>query len=164
MRRKGADLHAGKGQGPWPDPERHRRAAALRARGLTLAEIGRLLGATRQAAHYWLTHPPRGHPGTVCRGCGGAAVPAGARLRERGEGLCPVCLRRRGATFARLLRAYRLAAGMTKAELGRRSGVVGSLLTDYEAGRSLPSSATLARLVAVLGAELLAARGARGSR
>jgi hypothetical protein len=44
----------GLGSGPRPDPWRRRRAAELRARGLTLAEIGRRLGLSRQLVHYYV--------------------------------------------------------------------------------------------------------------
>jgi hypothetical protein len=145
-------MPVGGGQGRWPDPERRRLVAELRAQGLSLPEIGRHLGITKQAVHYCLTRPLRSHqPGVACRGCRAVAVPAGARVRERGEGLCPACLRRRGAPLARLLRACRLAAGMNKAELARRSGLRPTLLADYEAGRHRPRAATRARLAAVLG-------------
>jgi DNA-binding XRE family transcriptional regulator len=143
-------------QGRWPDPGRRRLVAELRARGLSLAKIARRLGITKQAVHQCLTRPLRSEqPGATCRGCGGVAVAAGARLRERGEGLCPACLRRRGAAFGRVLRACRLAAGMNKAELARHSGLRPTLLAAYEAGRHRPRPATLARLADVLGSELL---------
>jgi transcriptional regulator with XRE-family HTH domain len=139
-------------QGRWPDPERRRLVAELRDEGLSLAEIGRRLGITKQAVHEHLKRPlPSEQRGVACRGCKGVAVPAGARLRERGEGLCPACLRRRGATFGRVLRACRLAAGMNKAELGRRSGLRPTSLAGYEAGQLRPRAANLARLAAVLG-------------
>jgi hypothetical protein len=44
----------GPGSGPRPDPWRRRRVAELRARGLTLAEIGQRLGLSRQLVHYYL--------------------------------------------------------------------------------------------------------------
>jgi DNA-binding XRE family transcriptional regulator len=145
-------MPGGRGQGRWPDPERRRQVAELRARGLTLLDIGRRLGITKQAVHQCLTRPPRSQqPGVTCRGCGDVAVPAGAWVRERGEVLCPACLRRRGAALGRLLRACRLAAGMNKAELARRSGLRPTLLAAYEAGRHRPRAANLARLAAVLG-------------
>jgi hypothetical protein len=146
------------GQGRWPDPERCRLVAELRDQGLAPAEIGRRLGISRQAVHYCLKRSlPSAQPGVTCRGCKGVAVPAGARVRERGEGLCPACLRRRGAPFPRLLRACRLAAGMNRAELGRRTGLRPITLGDYEAARTRPQRATLARLAAVLGGDLLGA-------
>jgi hypothetical protein len=140
------------GQGRWPDPERCRLVAELRDQGLGPAEIGRRLGISRQAVHYCLKRSlPSAQPGVTCRGCKGVAVPAGARVRERGEGLCPACLRRRGAAFGRVLRACRLAAGMNKAELARRSGLRPTLLAAYEAGRHRPRATNLARLAAALG-------------
>jgi DNA-binding XRE family transcriptional regulator len=146
------------GQGRWPDPERCRLVAELRGEGLAPAEIGRRLGVSRQAVHYCLKRSlPSANPGVTCRGCKAVAVPKGARVRERGEGFCPACLRRRGAPFRRVLRACRLAAGMNRAELGRRAGLRSLALGEYESGKVRPQRATVARLAAVLGRELMAA-------
>jgi hypothetical protein len=53
----------GPGSGQRPDPWRRRRVAELRARGLTLPEIGRPLGLSKQLVHYY--RPPR--PGSAGR-------------------------------------------------------------------------------------------------
>jgi transcriptional regulator with XRE-family HTH domain len=130
--------------------------AELLADGLSYAEIGRRLGITGQAIRHYVTRPLRPpQTGVACRTCGGVAVAAEARVRERGEGLCPACLRWQGAPFARVLRACRLAAGMNKSELARRSGVSYGSLREYEAGLYHPRRTNLDRLAAVLGEGLL---------
>ena len=53
----------GPGSGPRPDPWRRRRVAELRARGLTLPEIGRRFGLSKQLVHYYVRlagAPPAG--------------------------------------------------------------------------------------------------------
>jgi len=57
---------------------------------------------------------------------------------------------------ARLLRAARERAGLTQRELARRSGTSQSVVARIEQGRTDPSSATLARLLAAAGYELRA--------
>jgi len=57
-------------------------------------------------------------------------------------------------TAAVLLRAARLRAGLSQAELGRRAGVTQSVVSAYESGARQPSVPTLARLVAATGLEL----------
>ena len=57
---------------------------------------------------------------------------------------------------ARLLRAAREQAGLTQRELARRSGTSQSVVARIEQGRTDPSSATLARLLAAAGYELRA--------
>ena len=44
----------GPGSGPRPDAWRRRRVAELRARGLTLPEIGRRFGLSKQLVHYYV--------------------------------------------------------------------------------------------------------------
>ena len=55
---------------------------------------------------------------------------------------------------ARLLRAARERAGLTQRELARRAGSAQSVVARIEQGRTDPSSATLARLLAAAGFEL----------
>jgi hypothetical protein len=67
----------GRGSGPKRDAERDQEMARLRAEGLTLAEIGRRLGLTRQAVKAALDRL-----GEPARGRGGfAALSAGQRRR-----------------------------------------------------------------------------------
>lgn len=57
---------------------------------------------------------------------------------------------------ARLLRAARERAGLTQRELARRAGTAQSVVARIEQGRTDPSSATLARVLAAAGFELRA--------
>jgi hypothetical protein len=93
-----------------PDLERRRQAAELRAQGLTLAEVGRRLGITHQAARH-LLHPlvrRSGRP-VRCAACGQAIRAHGAKQDGRGT-RCLACLARTpGATFGQRLRACYLS-------------------------------------------------------
>ncbi len=55
-----------------------------------------------------------------------------------------------------LVRDARLRAGLTQRELARRAGTSQSVVARIEQGRSDPSTATLARLLAAAGFELRA--------
>jgi len=57
---------------------------------------------------------------------------------------------------ASLLRAARRRAGLTQRALARRAGTSQSVVARIEQGRTDPSSATLARLLAAAGFELRA--------
>jgi hypothetical protein len=70
----------GKGSGNHK-PDRRRKAAELRARGLSLAEIGRAMGMSKQAAHQLLGYRGR-------RGCGGRSLRARAAAPRWGRP-CP---------------------------------------------------------------------------
>jgi transcriptional regulator with XRE-family HTH domain len=147
----------GPGSGARPDATRRRQVAELRRQGLTLAEIGRRLGLSRQLVHHYLK-PPAVSPAVPCPECGGVAVPAGADLREEPDA-CPSCVARRPRlTFRELLRAQRLAAGLSKAELARRAGVNVRTVDNYERG-SQPLWHVLVRLVRVLGPALVTVEG-----
>jgi DNA-binding XRE family transcriptional regulator len=56
-----------------------------------------------------------------------------------------------GATLGRRLRTLRLAAGLTQAELARRTGIHRPNIARVEAGRHTPSLETLARLAQAIG-------------
>jgi transcriptional regulator with XRE-family HTH domain len=53
-----------------------------------------------------------------------------------------------------LIREIRRQAGVTQAELARRSGMAGSVLSAYEHGRRQPSAAALERVARSAGFEL----------
>jgi hypothetical protein len=101
----------GKGSGHKPDAQRRRQAAKLRARGLTLVEIGREKGCTKQAAHLLLhppvkrrPPPPRAPRPLFCAGCQAHLGPAPG-MRDYDPLLCLPCLAKRPrATFGERLR------------------------------------------------------------
>jgi transcriptional regulator with XRE-family HTH domain len=87
------------------------------------------------------------------------AVPADAGLRED-PGPCPACVARQPRVrFGEVLRAYRLAAGLTHAELSRRAGVDHALLLAYERDRMQATWPILVNLVRVLGTGLVSVEG-----
>jgi transcriptional regulator with XRE-family HTH domain len=153
----------GPGSGARPDAARRRQVGELRRQGLTLAEIGRRLGLSRQLVHHYLK-PPAASPAVPCPECGGVAIPAGADLREQPDA-CPSCVAKRPRlAFRDLLRAQRLAAGLSKAELARRAGVNVRTVDNYERGGpgssgSQPLWHVLVRLVRVLGPALVTVAG-----
>jgi transcriptional regulator with XRE-family HTH domain len=127
--------------------------AALRAQGLSFAEIGRRLGVTKQAVH--ATLKKAGQPrvrGVPCRGCGRFIVSAGALPQDGARALCLPCLKRKPrATFGQRLKAYRLDAGLTRTELARRAGISqGSSIHGYEDDRFLPLPPNRVRLARAL--------------
>jgi transcriptional regulator with XRE-family HTH domain len=53
-----------------------------------------------------------------------------------------------------LIRQARREAGLSQAELGRRTGIHSSVLSAYEHGRRQPSAAALGRIASACGLEL----------
>jgi transcriptional regulator with XRE-family HTH domain len=140
------------------DQKRGAEMARLRAQGLTLAEIGRRFGVSRQRVHEALASrlrppPPRS---VACAGCGAPVASAGVLPGDAGRALCLVCLvSRPEAPFGIRLKSLRLAAGLMKAELGRRAGAALHHLARYEDGRRVPRRQVTERLARALGMALL---------
>jgi transcriptional regulator with XRE-family HTH domain len=133
-----------------PKWERRRQAARLRARGLSLAEVGRRLGVCKQGAAC-LLRPVRQTPAVACAGCGTAIVSVGALPRDAGTALCLPCLARHcGAGFGQRLKSFRLAAGLLQIELSRKARVWQEMIQRYEQGRNRPRPTTIARLARAL--------------
>ena len=75
------------------------------------------------------------------------------------RGTRPACVARRGgATFRDVLRAFRLGAGLTQADLARRAGVPAKTVNNYQRG-SRPTGRVLTKLVRVLGPGLVVQEG-----
>jgi DNA-binding XRE family transcriptional regulator len=123
--------------------------------------IGRRLGISRQRVFEILRTSglPSDLPPVRCSACGAeigprhrAGVPAG-RVR---------CLRCLGQTpaapFGLRLRACRLRVGLTQRELADRCDLGRSIIGAYERGVAEPPATTLARLVQVLGSDVLGNR------
>ena len=68
-----------------------------------------------------------------------------------------------GMLAAHLLRAARVRAGLTQAELARRAGTSQPVISAYEHGRRDPTVQTLARLLAAAGADLVLRAPERGA-
>jgi transcriptional regulator with XRE-family HTH domain len=152
----------GPGSGRRPNLARWRKAVQLRARGLTLAAIGRRLGLTRQGTAYILANTARRLPRVPdrCGDCGRELSDGGTADPTGGKVYCPDCLRRLGGTdFAQRLRYLRVRRGMTRVALERAAGVGRGLVRHCEEGGRLPKPETLARLLRVLGPELTGGEG-----
>jgi len=147
----------GLGSGRPPDEARRREAARLRAEGLSLVEIGRRLGVTRQRVEQIFRAIEReSERRLTCRTCGGAVAPPGAALNDVTDVLCLACLSQlHEATLAERLRSCRTAAGLRLKDLAVQVGVTVDTLRGYESGAREPRWQQVARLVRVLGPTLL---------
>jgi len=97
---------------------------------------------------------PRSVP---CSACRRDIVSAGAIASDRGSALCLECLGRQADTsFRRRLKAFRLAAGWTKAELVTRCGFTHSALWKYEDQGVTPRLPAALQLAQALGVSLKA--------
>jgi transcriptional regulator with XRE-family HTH domain len=144
-----------------PDLSRWRRAIDLRARGLTLSEIGRRLGLTKQGVSLALKSAVRAKRRAVpCYACGVAIVSAGALPSDAGKALCLSCLDRSpGAPFGQRLKAFRLAAGLAMADLNQWAQLAPGMVWQYEREHRHPSPATRARLAKALRISLAVLEG-----
>jgi DNA-binding XRE family transcriptional regulator len=162
MIRSQVDMPVRRGRGRPPSPLtalRRHEALRLRREGATAAEIGRQLGISKQGVFQILQRGTRDGkvPAYVlCLSCRGL-VSKNPRLigNHRAGVLCPACLAKRpDAPFAVRLRAVRVAAGLSAAQLAKRSGIRSKTVGEYERGRRRPASFMLAKLVRVLGPTL----------
>jgi transcriptional regulator with XRE-family HTH domain len=144
--------------GQKPNFARRRQIAALRARGLSLSEIGRRLGISKQCVHETLQaiHRPPPDRSVPCAGCSTLIRSAGSLPNDAGLALCLPCLAARpDAQFGVRLKSLRLVAGITKAELARHAGASRKQIDAYERGVNFPRASTSQRLARVVGAALL---------
>ena len=135
------------------DPARVEEMARLRDAGLALAEMGPRFGITRQAAHYALARKRPVAAETAYASCG-AEIPLAARAGAHGALRLPCLARRPGTTLAVRLKACRADAGLSLAELSRRSGVSASMLSGYAVGRTGPHRRCVLHIGRALGARL----------
>jgi excisionase family DNA binding protein len=84
-------------------------------------------------------------------------INAPGRVMPKHERLwCPNCLvQRKSASLAQRIRTFRWAAWLTQEELSSRSGISVESIRSYEHKRNEPSDAQLAKLIEVLGEELV---------
>ena len=148
------------GRPPNPETTETRgRAIDLRARGLSTSEIGERLGITRQGVWRLLSNYGKSDtaPGIVaCCLCGRPVIKGGDKLRNNGPVPCLDCLRDRPQMpFAVRVKAFRLAAGWTQAQLARRARVPLAAVHRYERGQTEPKWPNLVKLVKALGPGLV---------
>jgi transcriptional regulator with XRE-family HTH domain len=141
-----------------PNEKRRAAIARLRDRGLSLAEIGRRLGISKQGVSGALALLRRPLPlrGVICADCRAPILSPGALPSDEGQAFCLTCLRcRPDAPFATRLKTFRLAAGLMKAELAARVGLSAMAIHYYETGAREPRWSQVAPLVRVLGPGLV---------
>jgi transcriptional regulator with XRE-family HTH domain len=135
-------------------PERRRQAEELCVRGLTLTEIARALGVSRQAVHHLLGYGrpgPQPRKAVLCTACRSELGPAPS-TRDYAPSLCLPCLARQPrATFGQRLRAHRLALGLRREALAERAGVIPQTICNLERGAHAPQPGTLLKLARALG-------------
>jgi DNA-binding XRE family transcriptional regulator len=149
----------GPGSGREPDWQTQRQVSELRRQGLTLAEIGRRLGLSRQLVHHHLKAagmPTPGRGAVRCCACAAVILTGHHTLERNLDPLCLACLAGRpDAPFGVRLKACRLAAGLTAEQLAARSGVSLRVIRATEQRSSCPRWEWVVRLVRVLGADLV---------
>jgi transcriptional regulator with XRE-family HTH domain len=149
----------GPGSGPRTNAATRRQVAELRRQGLTLAEIGRQLGLSRQLVHHHLKAAGlagRGCGTVRCCACAAVIMTGHHRLERNVDPLCLACLAGRpDSPFGVRLKACRLAAGLTAELLAARSGVPLHAIRCLERRCRRPRWEVVARLVRVLGADLV---------
>jgi transcriptional regulator with XRE-family HTH domain len=137
-----------------PNFKRRRLIAKLRAAGLTHRQIGQRLGVSRQSVQQALRHTDQAKLVPIrCQECGAAISRMRTVHNNNGQVYCVGCLPNE-APFGQRLKAYRVAAKLTQAELAARIGVTPSAIHYWERGSRSPVSAKIAKLTAVLGAGL----------
>jgi transcriptional regulator with XRE-family HTH domain len=141
-------------QGRTRDEARIRWIRELRAKGWSFARIAEEAGVSAQAIHHAVAPSTRKRFIARCRVCRKPFPPAGALPGDDRTVACPRCLASNAAFFERV-RSYRLAIGLTRAELARKTGVSPTLLRQYEQGLVSPRLDKLTRLISVLGIGLV---------
>src|SRR5262245_37741555 len=123
--------------GSRPDWQRRQLVADLRGQGLSLEEIGQRLGVSRQAVSALIRYADLSAPsGIPCTACGALIPTPAAWPQDRPGALCLPCLEQRpDAPFPQRLRAFRLAAGLTRADVAWLAGVGEAHAQDAELGR-----------------------------
>jgi transcriptional regulator with XRE-family HTH domain len=145
-------------RGRKPDLKQRAEILRLRAAGLSLTQIGKRLGVSRQRVHTALSGSGKLRLVPIrCRQCGRVLTHFRAVHDNNSPVYCRACLPR-DAALGHRLKTSRLSAGLTLAELERRSGVGRMLISKYECGRSEPAWQSLAKLIRVLGVEWLDVR------
>jgi transcriptional regulator with XRE-family HTH domain len=145
--------------GALPDLKRREQVAKLRAEGLSLRQIGERVGVSKQAVASLLKYAGLGTgPRRMVNLCGrcrnpvGPAVGSIGRFKHEEELTCVACVAKdRRAPFRVRLRAARLAAGLTVAELAKRIGMEMSTLLYWELQGKRPRESLVRRLADALG-------------
>jgi DNA-binding XRE family transcriptional regulator len=147
--------------GATPDVKRRELVAKLRAEGFSLSQIGDRLGVSKQAVcsllHYVGIGTGPARQMVLCSSCRKPVGPGIGRasLNRYARNLtCISCVANdRQAPFGVRLRAARLAASLTAAELADRIGIQETKLLYWETKAKHPKESLVRRLAVGLGVE-----------
>jgi transcriptional regulator with XRE-family HTH domain len=130
----------------------------LRALGLTYQQIGKRLGISHQSVQQALQRSGNARLVPICcRQCRAVITRMRTVADNNGPVYCLDCLPD-DATFGQRLKAERLTKGISLMALCEQTGITWTLLSKYERDVVEPKYRTLAKLVRVLGTELMSAR------
>jgi transcriptional regulator with XRE-family HTH domain len=139
--------------------EKHSLVIGLAAQGLSRRQIAEQVGITPEwvrciLAHHGLFVSLRILKCVQC-GCPVANGRKAGTGKRHPQLLCANCLRRcPNLAFGERLRALRLSANLSRAELGRRSNLSRALIGNYERGEALPTQQSAHKLAHGLGISL----------
>jgi DNA-binding XRE family transcriptional regulator len=125
---------------------------------LSESQIGRRLGVTKQSVQLTLKAAGKAAlmPPVQCRQCGRRTGERPYRGLAATRVLCLGCVAAGHAEhFGDRLRAFRFAAGLSQAALGKLIGVTGGNIGKYEGGSGYLQWQTLVTLMRVLGTDLI---------
>ena len=134
-----------------PNHQRRDMAARLRSTGLSFREIGERLGISKQGAQHLAQVPPARRRLIRCRDCGVDLGSAAAMRRDDRNVCCVACLHNHSDVgFRELLKAYRLAAGLSMRDLSLQAGLREGTVSEYERGDCQPGPWQKERLLRLL--------------
>lgn len=147
-----------KRRGLAPDWDRRLLVVLLRSQGLSMSQIGKKQGWTKQYVHSLLRYAQKaGIPMPIsCSSCQRVIT---HRHDYHVRDLPVVCLRclhkKPEASFGERLRAYRVAVELTQTALANAARLRPTQITEYERDVRQPGWRNIARLVKVLGVDLI---------
>jgi transcriptional regulator with XRE-family HTH domain len=137
--------------------QRRHKIVQLRAKGLSLQEIAKHLGVTRQLVQRSLKLSGNTRVVPIhCEECTVLITQMRTVYDNRVPVWCLECLAKHPkAAFGQRLRVHRLAAGMTRHELARKARISATSVIEYELGNKVPGLENLTKLTRVLGSGLV---------
>jgi transcriptional regulator with XRE-family HTH domain len=144
--------------------KRRHKMGRLRAQGLTFQQIAAQLGVSHQYVQQVLKRGGTGWLVPICCHRCKAVITRMRTAYDRNIAACCLkCLSEQPESpFGERLRAYRLAAGMTRRELAAKARVGHASVVEYELGNKQPTLENLMKLIRLLGTGLLGEWGMTG--
>jgi transcriptional regulator with XRE-family HTH domain len=150
-------------RGMKPNHRRRQRILYLWRQGLTLTEIGKRFGCSRQNVAVLLKGANGGTAPPLqlrCPACGKVTEVTAKQSKLRRPVYCLPCLATRPRRpFADRLRAFRLSHGLSRRALAQASGLCLRTIEETESGVVQPGWRVLGKLARVFGLVLLLPEG-----